>query len=137
MATSTAAEVRTTIASLASDILKLAATRTAAAHTDSTAVLGQLIRETDDAIARVHGHLDDPEIAELATIVRAQRHLLYLLMVDVNSDQAWFWTESWQAGEREVDAGIAAGRTTFYASEQELEAAFAAVDAELDTHADL
>jgi hypothetical protein len=135
--TTSAAEARTTIASLASDILKLAAKRPAVAQSDSIAVLGRLIRETDDAIAQFHGYLDDPEIAELATIVRAQRHLLYLLMLDVNSDQAWFWTESWQAGEREVDASIAAGHTTFYASEEELEAAFAAVDAELDAHADL
>ena len=29
-------------------------------------------------------------------------------------DQAWFWTESWQAKEREVDAEIAAGLGTFY-----------------------
>lgn len=25
-------------------------------------------------------------------------------------DQAWFWTEEWQAGEREVEADRAAGR---------------------------
>jgi len=31
-------------------------------------------------------------------------------------DQAWFWTESWQEGEREVDAEIAAGLGTFYES---------------------
>jgi antitoxin MazE len=29
-------------------------------------------------------------------------------------DQAWFWTESWQAKEREVEAEIAAGLGTFY-----------------------
>lgn len=29
-------------------------------------------------------------------------------------DQAWFWTESWQAIEREADAEIAAGSGTFY-----------------------
>jgi hypothetical protein len=28
----------------------------------------------------------------------------------VNPDQAWFWTDEWQAGEREADADIAAGR---------------------------
>lgn len=30
----------------------------------------------------------------------------------IPASQAWFWTEEWQQGEREVDADIAAGRTT-------------------------
>lgn len=34
-------------------------------------------------------------------------------------DQEWFWTPEWQAGEAEADADIAAGRTTFYASDEE------------------
>jgi len=25
-------------------------------------------------------------------------------------DQAWFWTEEWQAGEREAESDLAAGR---------------------------
>jgi hypothetical protein len=25
-------------------------------------------------------------------------------------DQAWFWTEEWQVGEREAEADLAAGR---------------------------
>ncbi len=29
----------------------------------------------------------------------------------IDADQAWFWTESWQKGEREASADIAAGRT--------------------------
>lgn len=33
-------------------------------------------------------------------------------------DQWWFWTDEWQAAEREADADIAAGRlTTFESSE--------------------
>jgi hypothetical protein len=32
--------------------------------------------------------------------------------VTVPADQAWFWTERWQALEREADADIAEGRTT-------------------------
>lgn len=28
----------------------------------------------------------------------------------IPKDQAWFWTEEWQAGEREVEADRAAGR---------------------------
>lgn len=34
----------------------------------------------------------------------------------VDAEQAWFWTDEWQAGEREASADIAAGRTTRSAS---------------------
>jgi antitoxin PrlF len=37
----------------------------------------------------------------------------------VDADQAWFWTESWQQGEREASADIAAGRTRRSASAKE------------------
>lgn len=43
-------------------------------------------------------------------------------------DQAWFWTESWQAGEREVDEQIRAGEGTFFGSDEEF---LAALDEEL------
>lgn len=29
----------------------------------------------------------------------------------IDADQAWFWTEEWQCGEREASDDIAAGRT--------------------------
>lgn len=32
-------------------------------------------------------------------------------VVAVPADQAWFWTERWQAMEREADADVAAGGT--------------------------
>ncbi len=41
----------------------------------------------------------------------------------IDPDQAWFWTPQWQAGEREADADIAAGRTTRYDSDEEFMAA--------------
>jgi hypothetical protein len=34
--------------------------------------------------------------------------------IAVPASQAWFWTESWQEGDRRADADIAAGRTTAY-----------------------
>lgn len=34
--------------------------------------------------------------------------------IAVPASQAWFWTESWQEGERRADSDIAAGRTTTY-----------------------
>lgn len=126
MATFTAAEARGTIASLARDVLKLAAKRHAPARPGSIDELGRLLRDADDGLERLRAHSDDPEAQELLTIARAQRHLLYLLMSDVNPEQAWFWTESWQAGERAADADIAAGRSTFYASDDDFRAALEA-----------
>lgn len=35
-------------------------------------------------------------------------------IVAASEDQSWFWTEEWQAKEREADADIAAGRVTRY-----------------------
>lgn len=32
-------------------------------------------------------------------------------MVTIPADQAWYWTEEWQAGEREVDEEIARGES--------------------------
>lgn len=37
----------------------------------------------------------------------------------IPAEQAWFWTESWQQGEREVDEHLKAGRTTFFASTED------------------
>jgi hypothetical protein len=36
------------------------------------------------------------------------------------TDQAWFWTEEWQAGGREVDEEIARGEVTEFASADDL-----------------
>lgn len=40
-------------------------------------------------------------------------------MLPIPASQAWFWTEEWQAGEREADADIKAGRGTVYNSGEE------------------
>lgn len=39
--------------------------------------------------------------------------------VAVPADQAWFWSEEWQAREREADADRASGRHTDHANEEE------------------
>lgn len=36
----------------------------------------------------------------------------------IPADQAWFWTESWQRGEREATADIAAGRIETFKDEE-------------------
>jgi AbrB family looped-hinge helix DNA binding protein len=36
----------------------------------------------------------------------------------IPADQAWFWTESWQKGEREATADITAGRVETFKDEE-------------------
>jgi hypothetical protein len=38
----------------------------------------------------------------------------------VDASQAWFWSERWQAMEREADAAIAAGRVKQFDSAEDL-----------------
>lgn len=41
----------------------------------------------------------------------------------IDPTQAWFWTPEWQAGEREADEDIAAGRVERFESDEEFLAA--------------
>ncbi|MGD0455965.1 MAG: hypothetical protein ABSB69_20460 [Solirubrobacteraceae bacterium] len=41
----------------------------------------------------------------------------------IDPEQAWFWTQEWQAKEREADEDLAADRVTRYESDEELLAA--------------
>jgi antitoxin PrlF len=47
------------------------------------------------------GDLIDAEITEEGILLRPRKI--------IDATQAWFWTPTWQAGEREADADIAAG----------------------------
>lgn len=38
----------------------------------------------------------------------------------VVEDQTWFWAEEWQAGEREAEADVAAGRVQVFGSMEDL-----------------
>ena len=38
----------------------------------------------------------------------------------IEASQAWFWSDAWQAGEREASEDIAAGRLTRFESDDEL-----------------
>ena len=38
----------------------------------------------------------------------------------VAEDQAWFWSDEWQAGEREAEADVAAGRVAVFESMADL-----------------
>jgi AbrB family looped-hinge helix DNA binding protein len=56
-------------------------------------------------------HLDEPG-AQVQIIEGEDGRIELLPVLPVAADQRWFWTERWQAMEREADADIAAGRVT-------------------------
>jgi len=61
------------------------------------------------------GDLLEAEITEHGILLRPQKV--------IDATQAWFWTPQWQAGEREADADLAAGRgETFNSGKEFLEA---------------
>jgi hypothetical protein len=41
-------------------------------------------------------------------------------MLAAAEDQAWFWSDEWQAGEREAEADVAAGRVPVFDSMEDL-----------------
>jgi hypothetical protein len=52
-------------------------------------------------------HIEPGDYVELKVV---DGGLLLTPKVLVDKEQAYFWTEEWQAGERQADADIAAGR---------------------------
>ena len=95
----------------------------------------EAIRRADDIIEQID-NMPDVAAAErdsVLTKARSVRTEAFAVMKRLNPDQAWFWTETWQAKEREADADIAAGRTSFHASTDEF---LAALDARRASHAD-
>jgi bifunctional DNA-binding transcriptional regulator/antitoxin component of YhaV-PrlF toxin-antitoxin module len=54
-------------------------------------------------------HLDEPG-AQVQIIEHEDGTLELQPMLPIPADQRWFWTERWQAMEREADEDIAAGR---------------------------
>lgn len=56
-------------------------------------------------------HLDEPG-AQVRIIEREDGSVELQPMLPVPADQRWFWTERWQAMEREADEDVAAGRVS-------------------------
>jgi hypothetical protein len=63
-------------------------------------------------------------------LVRAVRAQAFDVMKRINPDQAWFWTEEWQAGEREVARKVAAGHGQIFVTDEEFDAALDALGAQ-------
>lgn len=75
---------------------------------------GQLtLPEEIRAAARLEeGDLLEAEITSEGILLRPQKI--------IDATQAWYWTPEWQAGEREADADLAAGRVETFASGEDL-----------------
>jgi len=58
-------------------------------------------------------HIEPGDYVELKIV---DGSLLLTPQVLVDKDQAYFWTEEWQTGERQADADIAAGRVVDFDS---------------------
>jgi bifunctional DNA-binding transcriptional regulator/antitoxin component of YhaV-PrlF toxin-antitoxin module len=64
-------------------------------------------------------HLDQAD-AQIKLIERDDGRIELVPVVAVPADQAWFWTDRWQAMEREADADVAAGRVVVVDGADEL-----------------
>ena len=82
---------------------------------------------TIDVLASLPEAVERDHVLALARTVRARA---FDLMQRLNPEQEWFWTEEWQAGERDVDREIAAGHGQLFTSDEEFDAALDALDAE-------
>ncbi len=57
------------------------------------------------------GDLLDVEVTAEGILLRPQKV--------IDATQAWFWSPEWQAGERDAEADLAAGRAETFASGEE------------------
>ena len=74
-------------------------------------------------------HLDEPG-AQVEITEREDGVLELRPTVAVPASEAWFWTERWQAGEKAVDAHVAAGEVTTHETAEDFLAHLDALDAE-------
>lgn len=68
---------------------------------------------------RKRHRLDEPG-AQVEVVEREDGVIELHPNLPVPASQAWFWTEEWQAGEREVDEHVARGELTTFDSVDEL-----------------
>ena len=80
------------------------------------------------------GHIELPAEARAALHLGVVRSLDVEVLADGvvllrgrDPGQAWFWEADWQAGEREAEEDLAAGRSEVFDSEEEFERRLAQV----------
>ena len=73
---------------------------------------GQLTLPTE--IRRLAG-LDEGDLLEFEVV---EGRIVVTTLKAIDPQDAWFWTDEWQAGEREASADIAAGRLVTYESDE-------------------
>ncbi|MFB1042354.1 AbrB/MazE/SpoVT family DNA-binding domain-containing protein [Streptomyces chrestomyceticus] len=66
-----------------------------------------LPKDVQDAL-----HLTEGDVVEFS--VHADGEVTLRSMSEIPRDQQWFWTEEWQAGEREASEQVDAGEGTFH-----------------------
>jgi bifunctional DNA-binding transcriptional regulator/antitoxin component of YhaV-PrlF toxin-antitoxin module len=71
------------------------------------------------ADVRRRHRLDEPG-AQVEVVERADGVIELHPHVPVPADQAWFWSERWQAREREADAHVEAGDVTSHENADDL-----------------
>lgn len=71
------------------------------------------------ADVRKRHRLDEPG-AQLRVVERDDGVIELHPQLAIPADQAWFWTENWQAKEIEANADVAAGRVSRHASDEAL-----------------
>lgn len=76
---------------------------------------GQLTLPAD---VRAALHIDDGDEVEFEIVEPGVVIMRGLKMIP--ADQAWFWSESWQAGEREASTDVARGRTTVHKTAEDM-----------------
>lgn len=78
---------------------------------------GQLTlpEEIRDAARLEEGDLLEAELTSEGILLRPQKI--------IDATQAWYWTPEWQAGERDAETDLAAGRVETFGSEDEFIAA--------------
>lgn len=81
------------------------------------------------AALRKRYHLDQPG-AQVEVTEREDGVLELRPAVAVPAAEAWFWSEQWQAGEREVDAHLSRGEVTVSDTVADFLADLDALDAE-------
>jgi len=68
-------------------------------------------------VLRKHIPLNDGDVFQVEL---EDGKIILVPMKLIPSDQAWFWSEEWQKGEKEAEADIVSGRVKSFADVEEL-----------------